>query len=156
MHKRRQVFALFKSIFLRNQSFSNARWFYGFKNPANWEGNLYLTENWLSRNEMWCVADNHNYMCHICAKGFLDSNFNKSNFQEIAQNFTYLRKSQYFKGQRYIASVCHIISLIEFRKPFTQSKCINCIGIQNNNILKKLFHVFIQTVILKLAMLNYG
>ena len=37
------------------------------------------------------------------------------------------------KGQRYIASVCHIISLIEFRKPFTQSKCINCIGIQNNN-----------------------
>ena len=60
------------------------------------------------------------------------------------------------KGQRYIASVCHTISLIEFRKPFTQSKCINCIGIQNNNILKKLFHTFIQTVILKLVMLNYG
>ena len=62
----------------------------------------------------------------------------------------------YFKGQRYIASVCHIISLIEFRKPFTQSKCFNCIGRQNNNILKKLFHAFIQTVILKLVMLNYG
>ena len=31
----------------------------------------------------------------------------------------------HLKGQRYIASVCHIISLIEFRKPFTQSKCIN-------------------------------
>ena len=60
------------------------------------------------------------------------------------------------KGQRYIASVCYIISLIEFRKPFTQSKCINCIGIQNNNILKKLFHAFIETVILKLVMLNYG
>ena len=60
------------------------------------------------------------------------------------------------KGKRYIASVCHIISLIEFRKPLTQSKCINCIGIQNNNILKKLFHTFIQTVILKLVMLNYG
>ena len=59
------------------------------------------------------------------------------------------------KGQRYIASACHIISLIEFRKPFTQSKCINCIGIQNN-ILKKLFHTFIQTVILKLVILNYG
>ena len=59
------------------------------------------------------------------------------------------------KGQRYIASVCYIISLIELRKPFTQSKCINCIGIQNN-ILKKLFHTFIQTVILKLVMLNYG
>ena len=62
----------------------------------------------------------------------------------------------HIKGQRYIASVCHIISLIEFRKPFTQSKCINCMGIQNNNILKKLFHTFIQTVILKLVMLNYG
>ena len=60
------------------------------------------------------------------------------------------------KGQGYIASVCHIISLIEFRKPLTQSKCINCIGIQNNNILRKLFHTFIQTVILKLFMLNYG
>ena len=54
------------------------------------------------------------------------------------------------KGQRYIASVCRIISLIEFRKPLTQSKCINCIGVQNNNILKKLFHTFIQTVILTL------
>ena len=57
------------------------------------------------------------------------------------------------KGQQYIASGCHI-SLIEFRKPFTQSKCINCIGLQNNNILKKLFHAFIQTVILNLVMLN--
>ena len=25
------------------------------------KGNLYLTENWLSRNKMWCAADNHNY-----------------------------------------------------------------------------------------------
>ena len=40
-------------------------------------------------------ADNHNYMCHIYAKGFLDSNFNLkavvdkiSNFHEIALNFT--------------------------------------------------------------------
>ena len=65
-------------------------------------------------------------------------------------------KMKSFKEQRYIASVCHIISLIEFRKSLTQSKCINCIGIQNNNILKKLFHTFIQTVILKLVMLNYG
>ena len=43
---------------------------------------------------MWCAADNHNYMCHICAKGILDLNFNKagidkiSNFHEIAPNFT--------------------------------------------------------------------
>ena len=35
---------------------------------------MYLTETRLSRNEKWCVANNHNYMCHICAKGFLDSN----------------------------------------------------------------------------------
>ena len=26
-----------------------------------------LTENRLSRNEMLCVADNHNDMCYICA-----------------------------------------------------------------------------------------
>ena len=39
------------------------------------KGNLYLTENWLSRNEMCCAADNYNNMCHICAKEFLDLNF---------------------------------------------------------------------------------
>ena len=46
---------------------------------------------------MWCGADNYNYMCHIhvCAKGFLDSNFNEavidkiSIFHKIAPNFTY-------------------------------------------------------------------
>ena len=27
--------------------------------------NLYLTENQLSRNKMWCAEDNHTYMCHI-------------------------------------------------------------------------------------------
>ena len=43
---------------------------------ASWEGNLYLTENRLSRNEKWCASDNHNNMCHICAKELLDSNFN--------------------------------------------------------------------------------
>ena len=41
------------------------------------KGNLYLTENWLSWNEICCAADNHNNMCHTCAKEFLDSNFNK-------------------------------------------------------------------------------
>ena len=24
---------------------------------------------------MWCVIDNRNYVCHVCAKGFLDSIF---------------------------------------------------------------------------------
>ena len=42
----------------------------------NWERNLYLTENRLGRNEIWCAEDNHSYMCHICAKRFLNSNFN--------------------------------------------------------------------------------
>ena len=48
---------------------------------------------------MLCAADNYNDMFHICAKGFLDSNFNQavidkiSNFHEIDPNFTYLLKS---------------------------------------------------------------
>ena len=37
---------------------------------------------------MCCVADNHNYMCHTCAKEFLDLNFKISNFHEIAPNST--------------------------------------------------------------------
>ena len=65
------VFSLFKSIFLRYQSLSNVSWYYG-KKMHNLEGDLYLTENWWSRNEMWYEVDNHNYMCQVCAKGFVD------------------------------------------------------------------------------------
>ena len=68
-------FALFKSIFWRNRTLSNARWFYG-KTRKIGKGNLYLIEPRL--NEIWCAADNHKYMCHICAKGFLDSKFNQT------------------------------------------------------------------------------
>ena len=45
------------------------------------------------------AADNHSYMCHICTKGFLYSNFNFAvinkilNFHEIAQKFTKSQKS---------------------------------------------------------------
>ena len=39
-------------------------------------GNMYLTENRLSRNDMWCAEDNHNYVSYICADDFLDSNLN--------------------------------------------------------------------------------
>ena len=92
-------FLLFlKSILLSNGSLSNARWFHGKKHKIG-KGNPYLTENWLSKNDVWCTADNHNYMCHICAKGFLNLNFNQavtdkmSNFHEIAPNFTYSQKS---------------------------------------------------------------
>ena len=46
--------------------------------------NLYSIENRLSRNKMWCAADDHNSMCHICAKGFLDSNFNQAVIDKIS------------------------------------------------------------------------
>ena len=95
--KRRQVLALFISIFLRNRSLSDARWFCGKKHKIG-KGNLYWTENQLSWNEMCCASNNHNYMCHTCAKEFLNSSFNTvnkavidkiSNFQDIAPNFTF-------------------------------------------------------------------
>ena len=31
-----------------------------------------------------CTADNHNYMCHICTKGFVDSNFNEAVIAQIS------------------------------------------------------------------------
>ena len=66
--KKATCFALFKSIFLRNRSLSiNAMWFYSKKCKIG-KGNLYLTEKQLSWNKMCCAADNHNYMCHTCAK----------------------------------------------------------------------------------------
>ena len=67
---------------------------YGKKRKI-WKGNLHLTENRLSRNKPWCAADNYNYMCHICATGFLDSNINKavidkiSDFHKIASKYTF-------------------------------------------------------------------
>ena len=73
--KRRRVFALFITFFLRNRSLSNARGFYGKKRKIR-KGNFYLTENRLEKNEIWFAEDNHSYMCHICIKGFLDWNIN--------------------------------------------------------------------------------
>ena len=64
-----------------------------------WKGNLFSTENRLGRKEMWRAADNHNDMCHIRAKGILNSYFNQavvdkiSNFHKIAPNFTFSQKS---------------------------------------------------------------
>ena len=66
MKKRRRDLALFISIFLRNRSLSDPRWFYGKKRKIG-KGNLYSTENRLSWNEMCCASDNHNYMCHTRA-----------------------------------------------------------------------------------------
>ena len=65
--------------------------------------NLYLIENRLNTNEMWCEADNKNYRYHICVKGYLDFNCNQavlykiSNCNEIAINFTYSQKSYVLK-----------------------------------------------------------
>ena len=64
-----------KSIFWETDFWVTLGDFYGNKHKIG-KGNLYVTENRLGRNEIWCAADNHNYMWHICAKGFLDSNFN--------------------------------------------------------------------------------
>ena len=73
---------------------SDARWFYGKKYKIR-KGNLYLTEKRWSWNGMCCASDNHNYMCHTCAKEFSNSSFNPvvidkiSNFHDIAPNFTF-------------------------------------------------------------------
>ena len=110
MKKGRRVLALFISIFLRNRSLSDGRWFYGKKRKIG-KGNLYLTENRLSWNEMCCASDNCNYMCHTCAKEFLNSGFNSavidkiSNFHDIAPNFTFSQKIVIF--QVYLQHLLH-------------------------------------------------
>ena len=52
--------------------------------------NTYLTENVLSRNELWCVVDDHNYLCHVCSKEFLDFNFNQA---VIDNQISYIHKN---------------------------------------------------------------
>ena len=61
-------FALFKSIFLRYHSLSNPRWFSGKKCKIR-KGNLYLTENWFSRNKMWCAEENHSVIYVTGSRG---------------------------------------------------------------------------------------
>ena len=84
--------ALFISIFLRNRSLNGARWFYGEKRKIG-KGNLYLIENWLSWNEMCCASDNHNYMCHTCAKEFLRFELQLSSY---GQNIKFSRNCPKF------------------------------------------------------------
>ena len=89
-------------LFLKVFSWETDRWVtlgdFTVKKRNIGKGIMYLPENRLSRNEMWCAVDIYNYMCHTCAKGFLDSNFNeavigKIPIIEIAPNFTYSQKS---------------------------------------------------------------
>ena len=60
---------------------------------------------------MWSTVDNHNYMCYICAKGFLDSNCNEavidkiSSFNEIAPNFTRLSAIHHIDKNRIFSSI---------------------------------------------------
>ena len=75
------------------------------KNPQNLEGDLDLTKNRLSRNKMWCAVHNHNYMCHICVKGFLDSNFNCKRLLTKCRFFTKLPQISHTHKNRNFKSV---------------------------------------------------
>ena len=55
------LFHIFTALYLSEQVI---RW------KKSKKGNLHLTENRLLRNEMCCTVDNHNFMYHICTKGF--------------------------------------------------------------------------------------
>ena len=95
MKKRRRVLALFISIFLRNRSLSDARWFCGKKRKIG-KGNLYLTENPLSWNVMCCASDNHNYMCHTCAKEFFRFELQSRSYWQKIQFSRYCPKFPIF------------------------------------------------------------
>ena len=84
MRKKGDVFLLFSKAF----SWETDLWVtlgdFTVKKRKIGKGNLYLTENRISWNEMCCAADNYNYMCHPCAKEFWDSNFNKAVIDKIS------------------------------------------------------------------------
>ena len=88
------MFALFKSILLRNTFLSNARWFCA-KKHKNGEGNLYLPKDRLCINEIFCAEDNCSYMSNMCAKEYSDLNLHQavigkiSIFKTIVPNFTF-------------------------------------------------------------------
>ena len=48
---------------------------------------------------VWCAADNHNYVCHMCKRIFrFEAVIDKiSNFHKIAPNFKYSQKLQFLK-----------------------------------------------------------
>ena len=73
--KSRWVLLILKAFSKETDHLSNARWFYAKQGKIG-KGNIYSTKNRLNDNDMWCESDNHNYMCHLCAKGLLDSNLN--------------------------------------------------------------------------------
>ena len=79
--------------------------------------NQYITDIRFSENNIWCLV-NHNYMCHICAKGYyIDSNFNEavinkvSTYHEIALNLTY-------RSEPSIVPCATIIPPLNFQKSY--------------------------------------
>ena len=99
MKKRWRVLTLFISIFLRNRSLSDARWFYGKKRKIGKE-NLYLTENRLSWNEMCCASDNHNYnVSHMCKRIFkFEQLLTKYQIFTILPQISHFYKNRNFSG----------------------------------------------------------
>ena len=86
----RRVFAFLKNIFLRNRSSSKGRCIYGKKREIG-KGNLYLTENQLARNEIWCVEDNHSiYLPHKCKRIFGFELLLKGHWTSITSIFLHL------------------------------------------------------------------
>ena len=54
---------------------------------------------------MLSMEDNQNYMCHICAKGILDSNFNQADIDKY-QIFMKLRQiSRIHKNHIFISNI---------------------------------------------------
>ena len=127
MKKRWWVWSLFISIFLRNQFLSNARWFYSKKHKTG-KGNLYLTENQLNRNQMWCVADNHTY--NICVT-YVQKNFQiQTLIQQLLTKhkiFTKLPQSSHNPQNRIFKSIiggskCNSIYFLSLLKKFLGTK----------------------------------
>ena len=117
MKKRRQVLALFISIFLRNQSLSDARWFYGKKRKIG-KGNLYLTENRLRWNKMCCASDNHNYMCQTCAKEFLNFELQLSSYWQNIKFSQYCPKFHIFTKIVFFKYICNFLDQLLHRYKF--------------------------------------
>ena len=61
-------------LFLKSFSWETDLWVtLGDFTVKKWKigkGNPYLNENLLSKNEMWCAADDHNDTCYTCKRIF--------------------------------------------------------------------------------------
>ena len=68
--KKGDGFVLFLKVFSRDTDLWVMLGDFTVKKPRKIrKGNPYLPENWLSKTEMLCVADNHKDAYHTCANG---------------------------------------------------------------------------------------